>query len=63
MMLQGVRVWTATARGTTINSIMSSSRMKCDSLGNVYVCGTFSVDDSVYRLLIGIRWEWVCCKV
>ncbi|MBP9082724.1 MAG: T9SS type A sorting domain-containing protein [Bacteroidia bacterium] len=44
----GMRVWTATARGTTINSIMSSSRMKCDSLGNVYVCGTFSVDDSVY---------------
>lgn len=44
----GERVWTAKAMGTTINSIMTSSRMKCDSLGNVYVCGTFSVDDSVY---------------
>ncbi|MBK7963937.1 MAG: hypothetical protein IPK10_00530 [Bacteroidetes bacterium] len=44
----GDRLWTAKAMGTTINSIMTSSRMKCDSLGNVYVCGTFSVDDSVY---------------
>ena len=44
----GDRLWTAKAMGTTINSIMTSSRMKCDSLGNVYVCGQFSVDDSVY---------------
>jgi hypothetical protein len=44
----GDRLWTAKAMGTTINSIMTSSRMKCDSLGNVYVCGTFSIDDSVY---------------
>lgn len=44
----GLRVWTATARGTSINSIMSSTRMVCDSLGNVYLCGTFAVDDSVY---------------
>lgn len=44
----GQRIWTAKAKGTTINSIMTSSRMKCDSLGNVYVCGTFGVDDSVY---------------
>jgi hypothetical protein len=44
----GNRLWTAKAKGTTINSIMTSSRMKCDSLGNIYVCGTFSVDDSVY---------------
>jgi hypothetical protein len=44
----GLRMWTATARGTSINSIMSSTRMVCDSLGNVYVCGTFAVDDSVY---------------
>ena len=44
----GNRIWTAKAKGTTINSIMTSSRMKCDSLGNIYVCGTFSVDDSVY---------------
>ncbi len=44
----GQRIWTAKAMGTTINSIMTSTRMKCDSLGNVYVCGMFSVDDSVY---------------
>jgi hypothetical protein len=44
----GLRMWTATARGTSINSIMSSTRMVCDSLGNVYLCGTFAVDDSVY---------------
>ncbi|MFN0188346.1 MAG: T9SS type A sorting domain-containing protein [Bacteroidia bacterium] len=44
----GLRIWTAKAKGTTINSIMSSSRMECDSLGNVYICGIFSVDDSVY---------------
>lgn len=44
----GKRIWTAKAKGTTMNSIMTSSRMKCDSLGNVYVCGTFGVDDSVY---------------
>lgn len=44
----GQRIWTAKAMGTTLNSIMTSSRMKCDSLGNLYVCGTFSVDDSAY---------------
>ncbi len=44
----GDRLWTAKAMGTTINSIMTSSRMECDSIGNVYLCGTFSVDDSVY---------------
>jgi hypothetical protein len=44
----GNRLWTAMAKGTTINSILTPTRMKCDSLGNVYVCGTFSVDDSVY---------------
>ena len=44
----GNRVWTAMAKGTTINSIMTADRMKCDSVGNVYICGIFSVDDSVY---------------
>jgi len=44
----GQRIWTAKAKGTTINSIMTSSRMECDSLGNVYLCGTFAVDDSAY---------------
>lgn len=44
----GNRLWTAMAKGTTINSILTPTRMKCDSSGNVYVCGTFSVDDSVY---------------
>lgn len=45
---KGERIWTAKAKGTTINSIMTSSRMKCDDLGNIYVCGTFSADDSVF---------------
>lgn len=44
----GQRIWTVGAKGTTINSIMTSTRMECDSLGNIYVCGTFSVDDSAY---------------
>lgn len=44
----GKRLWTAKAKGTTINSIMTSSRMECDDFGNVYICGTFGVDDSVY---------------
>lgn len=44
----GQRIWTARVKGTTLNSIMTSSRMKCDSQGNVYVCGVFSVDDSVF---------------
>lgn len=45
---QGQRLWTAKAKGTTINSIMTPTKMECDSVGNLYVCGTFSVDDSVY---------------
>ncbi len=45
---QGQRLWTAKAKGTTINSIMTPTKMECDSIGNLYVCGTFSVDDSVY---------------
>lgn len=44
----GERLWTVGAKGATINSIMTSTRMKCDSLGNIYVCGTFSVEDSAY---------------
>lgn len=44
----GERLWTAKAKGTTINSIMTSTRMECDSVGNLYVCGIFGVDDSVY---------------
>ncbi len=44
----GKRIWTAKAKGTTINSIMTTAKMLCDSVGNVYLCGTFSVDDSVY---------------
>lgn len=45
---QGQRVWTAKAKGTTINSIMTPTKMECDSIGNLYVCGTFGVDDSVF---------------
>ena len=45
---QGQRLWTAKAKGTTINSIMTPTKMECDSLGNLYICGIFSVDDSVY---------------
>lgn len=45
---QGQRLWTAKAKGTTINSIMTPTKMECDSFGNVYICGIFSVDDSVY---------------
>lgn len=44
----GNRIWTAKAKGTSINSIMTSSKMLCDSIGNVYICGTFSVEDSAY---------------
>ncbi|MFM6952048.1 MAG: hypothetical protein ACKOXR_02755, partial [Bacteroidota bacterium] len=44
----GQRLWTAKAKGTSINSIMTPTKMECDSIGNLYVCGTFSVDDSVY---------------
>jgi hypothetical protein len=44
----GQRIWTAKAKGTTLNSIMTSTRMECDSTGNIYLCGNFSVDDSVY---------------
>lgn len=45
---QGKRLWTAKAKGTTINSIMTPTKMLCDSLGNLYVCGVFGVDDSVF---------------
>lgn len=44
----GKRIWTAKAKGTTLNSIMTSTKMQCDSMGNLYVCGIFSVDDSVF---------------
>lgn len=44
----GQRTWSVGASGTTINSIMTVSRMLCDASGNLYLCGTFAVDDSVY---------------
>lgn len=44
----GNRIWTAKAMGTTINSIMTCTKMQCDDAGNIYLCGNFSVDDSVF---------------